>query len=63
VSAQIIPIPRPSGEEVEIAWAVHRALARAESADPALKLDRAHNLAKQRAEKEFSRLFDEWVKA
>jgi hypothetical protein len=41
---------------------IAEALARAESADPALKLDRSHNLAKQRAEREFARLFDEWVK-
>lgn len=61
MSAQVIPMPRPDGDEVEIAWATHRALVRAETADPALKLDRAHNLAKQRAEKEFGRLFDEWV--
>jgi len=63
MSAEIIPLPRPSSEEVEIAWATHRALVRAETADPALKLERAHNLAKLRAEKEFGRLFDEWVKA
>jgi hypothetical protein len=62
MTASILQLPRPSGDEVEIAWATHRALIRAELADPSLKLDRAHNLAKQKAEQEFTRLFDEWVR-
>jgi hypothetical protein len=60
VSAQIVPFPRPDGEEVELAWATHRAFCRAEAADPRLCHDSAHNKAKERAESEFMRLYNEW---
>lgn len=60
MSAEIIPLPRPDGGEVELAWATHRAFARAEAADPSLLDDVAHCRARDRAKREFDRLYSEW---
>lgn len=61
MSAQVLTFPRPLGEEVEMAWATHRAFLRAEMHDPSLRDDDAHNRARDRASREFERLYEEWI--
>jgi hypothetical protein len=60
VSAQILPFTRPLGDEVEIAWALHRACLRAEMHDPELLHDPAHVKARTKAHREFERLYEQW---
>lgn len=63
MGARVLPFPRPSGEDVEAAWAAYRAILRAEAADATLRDDHAHQRARDKAEREFERLFAEWVRA
>jgi hypothetical protein len=51
------------GEEVETAWATHRALLRAEIHDQSLLNDPSHVRARDKAEREFERLYAEWCKS
>lgn len=56
----VVRFPRPLGEEVELAWAAHRAFIRAEVADPSLRFDSSHNKARDLAEAKFEQLYAEW---
>lgn len=62
MSAEIIPFARPAGHEVEDAWATLRAFDRAEKADASLLTDKAHRRGKERAAREYERLFTEWCR-
>jgi hypothetical protein len=63
VNARVLRFPRPMGEEVETAWATHRALLRAEIHDQSLLNDPSHVRARDKAEREFERLYAEWCKS
>lgn len=60
MTARLIRFPLTMGEDVETAWATHRALCRAEIHDPGLRHDPAHVRARDKAERTFERLYAEW---
>ena len=62
MSARIIPFCHSSDDAVKIAFATHRAFVLAETVDPALRQDSAHNEAKANACRNFERLYAEWCK-